>query len=447
MGDRMNHLAKLGAEVSASLESAREARGATSRVREKLVARRVPRLRAPRSPEVDARFAPRRSIIFGGLGLAAAAAIALAVGGFATSNTTLQPASSLSFVVGDGASEKPGKAGVFISAPEAAEMPLTFSDGSKVRLAPSAHVRVTEVARSGAHVLVESGDVHVSVVHRDDTKWSVEAGPFEVRVTGTKFDVHWDPATTALVVRLEEGAVYVRGCNLLGDEGRLLQAGEQLDVSCRDRAQHVRPIAAAASDSRATAAPIEAPTMISATALPDAPRATSIVTATAIDEPAPSAKESAVSLARHGPHASAIMSAEANGFAATCDAAVSGSELLVLADSARYAGRFERAAEALEAARRRFPGSDPAATAAFELGRIAMDVRRDLAAAGDHFETYLRERPSGGLAREALGRALEARHRSGDNVRAEPLAVRYLAAYPEGPFAKLARKINTGTQP
>lgn len=134
------------------------------------------------------------------------------------------------------------------------------------------------------------------------------------------------------------------------------------------------------------------------------------------------------------------MAAEANGFATTCHT-LTAEELLVLADASRYAGRFERADEALAAARRRFPGSDPAASAAFERGRIAMDVQRDLGPAADHFETYLREKPDGSLAREALGRALEARHRAGDNTRAGRLAVRYLAAYPDGPHAALARKV------
>ena len=150
-------------------------------------------------------------------------------------------------------------------------------------------------------------------------------------------------------------------------------------------------------------------------------------------------------LVQRGAHSEALAVAESRGFGATCDA-LAGPDLLQLADAARYAGRFDRATEALEITRRRFAGSDSAATAAFELGRIAMDIRRELAAAGDHFETYLRERPTGSLAREALGRAIEARSRAGDHARAERLAVRYLAAYPDGPHAKLARKLSAPEQ-
>ena len=83
-----------------------------------------------------------------------------------------------------------------------------------------------------------------------------------------------------------------------------------------------------------------------------------------------------VDLARRGAHTEALMAAEANGFSSTCDE-LSAPELLLLADAARYAGRFDRANEALGVTRRRFPSTEAAATAAFELGRIAMDVVRD----------------------------------------------------------------------
>ncbi|MEA2750143.1 MAG: transrane sensor, partial [Myxococcales bacterium] len=90
-----------------------------------------------------------------------------------------------------------------------------------------------------------------------------------------------------------------------------------------------------------------------------------------------------------------------------------------------------------------------AATAAFELGRVAFDGLHDFNAAGDWFDTYLRERPSGALAREALGRDNEARHRTGDAARAEQLATRYTATYPDGPHATLARRLaaHAGTTP
>jgi hypothetical protein len=457
----MSRLEELGSEVSSSLEQARTHGDATARVRAKLVARQVPRLRAEwREQRASANF--RFAVV---ATLAVAATIALTAffawprhqpRAAAVSPVRKDESSKLSFVVGEGASEERGATGTFIAAPLAKETPVTFSDGSRLRLAPAARVRVAEVAREGARVLVESGAVHVSVVHKDETRWAVEAGPFEVRVTGTKFDVVYDPASTGLVVRMTEGSVFVRGCGLLGDDGRRLSAGEKLTVSCKDKAMSVSsaddpsalpPAAASEAPGRESLAnPMGSPTESStkgsiSTTAPAVPNTPGSAAAT-VNHANTNAPHDVIALARRGAHTEALMSAEANGFAATCDA-LSGPDLLLLADAARYAGRFDRASEALEITRRRFAGSDAAATAAFELGRIAMDIRRDLTASGDQFETYLRERPSGSLAREALGRAIEARHRSGDNARAERLAVRYLAAYPDGPHAKLARKLTS----
>ncbi len=446
----MRRLAQLGAEVSASLEEARSKSDAAARVRARIVAREVPRLRTEwRQRGLEAKIPPNvRFGIVASLTLAAAIALTaffawpkkaehLQAG--APAAATAPSPEPLSFVVGEGQREERGSAGLFIAAPATGEMPVTFSDGSKLRLAPAARLRVAQVAREGARVLVESGTVHVSVVHTSthETRWSVEAGPFEVRVTGTKFDVVYDPASTGLVVQMHEGSVFVRGCGLLGDEGRRLVAGERLRVSCKDKAMSVSAgdvedaegLAPGAATAAATAASAPA-----ASGTPARPTSTSTSTSTRL-----------IGLMQRGAHAEALAAAEANGFATTCDA-LAGPDLLQLADAARYAGRFDRATEALEITRRRFAGSDSAATAAFELGRIAMDIRRELAAAGDHFETYLRERPTGSLAREALGRALEARSRAGDQARAERLAVRYLAAYPDGPHAKLARKLSAPEQ-
>jgi transmembrane sensor len=463
MGDRMKHpaieasaarLGELGSEVSAALEHSRVAHDGGSRVRAKLVAREVPSFRG--------RARPTRRMhavaIVGVLSVAATIAVAIA-----WPRRQSQSVAALSFVVGsdaaDPSSDKPatphentarsGVVGAAIAAPPAAETPITFSDGSKLRLAPSARVRVADVGRDGARVLVETGAVHVSVVHKQATRWAVEAGPFEVRVTGTKFEVVWDPAASGLRVRLEEGSVFVRGCGLFGDEGRRLTTGEELAVSC--------PAPAATGTSTALGLLPQAPTARTSPAEGVAPRPSALPgTVPSAHEPAPSspsvtpvgmpaassrAPADVIAFARRGAHREALMAAEAGGFASTCEA-LSAPELLLLADSSRYAGRFDRANEALDATRRRFSGTDAAAAAAFELGRIAMDIRSDLSAAGDHFEAYLRERPNGSLAREALGRAIEARHRAGDGTRAEHLSVRYLAAYPDGPHAKLARKLS-----
>ncbi|MBX3228419.1 MAG: FecR domain-containing protein [Labilithrix sp.] len=411
-------LSELGSEVVSELDRAREASGAAARVRAKIATNIPPRLRAP----VKRRVRPAAVVT----SLALAASIVLAIGfGVARRGQTAaarmpEPAPPISFTVAGST----GPAKSFIAA--ATETPVQFSDGSELRLAPAARVRVTETASNGARVLVETGSMHVSVVHREQTRWAIEAGPYEVRVTGTKFVVAWDPAKNGLVVRMEEGSVVVKGC---GDEEQRLGAGESLVVSCKD---------GESSESNKSIESSESEKVQDEEAVPDEPAAAPAAPAA---KPKPADPTRAiVAHARAGENAEAIAAAEEHGYDATLGV-LSGPELLLIANAARYSGKFDHANAALETARRRFPDTDAAAQAAFELGRIAMDVRRQLGPAGDHFEVYLRERPNGGFAREAMGRAIEARHGAGDDDRAERLAVRYLASWPDGPHAALARKL------
>ena len=112
-----------------------------------------------------------------------------------------------------------------------------------------------------------------------------------------------------------------------------------------------------------------------------------------------------------------------------------------LSDAARFAGHADRAKLVLEEVRRRFPGDARASVAAFDLGRIAFDDDAAYADAARWFDTYLGERPTGPLAREAAGRRMEALARSGDLAAAKRAAKRYLEDFPAGPHAEVARSI------
>jgi hypothetical protein len=91
--------------------------------------------------------------------------------------------------------------------------------------------------------------------------------------------------------------------------------------------------------------------------------------------------------------------------------------------------------EALLSVRRRFAGSHQAALAAYELGRTTPALE-----AAGWFEAYLAEQPSGSLAREASGRLLEAESLAHNEAATREVAKRYLARYPDGPHAALARR-------
>jgi TolA-binding protein len=145
-------------------------------------------------------------------------------------------------------------------------------------------------------------------------------------------------------------------------------------------------------------------------------------------------------LARAGNYREAFAGLEASGFEAEC-ARADADALVLLADIARHAGASRRAEHALLELRKRFPGTSDAAFAAFTLGRLEFDERRAYGRAATWFEAYLRERPGGSMAREALGRLMEARSRAGNAAGAREIAARYLREYPSGPHAELASRV------
>ncbi|MBI2896021.1 MAG: tetratricopeptide repeat protein [Deltaproteobacteria bacterium] len=330
--------------------------------------------------------------------------------------------------------------GAWIAAPGTRPLPLCFSDGSKVVLEPASSSRVVEADERGARIVLERGVARVSIAHRKGSRWTLAVGPYEVLVTGTRFRVAWDPQAESFTLSLERGTVRVTGPLL--SEGRTLVAGQKLEASGRERrieitdgTERSRPVASArivmlpAPESPAVApapAPDEAEPMRERSARPAVRAATA----------GPSWRD----LARRGSYREALEAAERAGFDAEC-ARVGASDLHVLGDAARLAGSAPRAVQAFDALRDRFAGTPQAAAAAFALGRIAFDGRHAYAEAARWFETYLREAPRGPLAREASGRLIEARRRSGDAAGAREGARRYLEAYPSGPHADLARTL------
>lgn len=112
-----------------------------------------------------------------------------------------------------------------------------------------------------------------------------------------------------------------------------------------------------------------------------------------------------------------------------------------LADTARLVSKPAEALAAYQALRSRAAGSASAKQAAFHIARVHFDQRAAYAEAAQWFRTYLAEQPGGSFAREAEGRLIEALSRSGDRAGARRAAEGYLAKYPRGPHARVARQL------
>lgn len=347
-----------------------------------------------------------------------------------------------------------GAVGAWIHAPEHEVLPLRFSDGSRIEMAPTARARLLVLDPREARVLLESGRMRVEVARRSGQNFSLATGPFTVRVTGTRFDVSYEPEHDRFELVLEEGQVELTGC-VFGD-GRKLVAGQRVRASCRGQELDVAyNTAVQHGDPELPSSEADATGVADTTELARTPHADEPLPL-AVEEPhsAPSASvaplraktqdapasQSWSQLARQGHYDRAFAAAELADFSAECGRA-SAAELALLADTARHAGQLGKAREALNALRRRFSGTKEASLAAFSLGLLEFDGAANYAKAAEWFKTYLRESPGASLAREARGRLMEALHRSGGRQEARALAEKYLLDYPAGPHAELARRI------
>lgn len=442
--------------------------GATvAREQDRLLDERDDELRRVRA-RLLARPERQRSPWLPGLALAAVAAAALAF-------VLLRPdgPAPLTYRVGD--APRPAPVGQWLSA-EGRALPVIFSDGTRLELSAGSDGEVAALDPRGADFHLERGHVRADVVHREDTRFVVEAGPFSVHVVGTEFDVAWSPAEARFELHLRQGEVRVSGPLI---EERSVVAGEYLLVWAREGRIEVgedgdaEPLGSGplgsgplgsgplgsgplgpdlpeATASARPAAPLAAPREGAPEAAPEVAAAVarragtpSPALAPEPEAPAPDApepEESYDELAQSGRYAAAVAAAEARGWRATLDAA-DAAPLLRLADAARLAGRDELATQAYERVRERFGGSSRAARATFALGRLAFDRRGRPGEAAGHFTTYLRQAPDGAFAREASGRLIEAHRGAGDAAAARAAAHAYLERYPDGPHAPLARSL------
>jgi hypothetical protein len=401
------------------------------RARDRLEERLVERLR--QSPRPRARSSQRWVIP-----LVAAAAVALAAGlSFVRWNRA-----TLGVEVGENSGAP--LVGAWLGAPEKKELPLRFTDGSRFDLGPGSKARLVELRRGGARLELASGSVKVHVVPRPAADYRLDAGPFGVHVTGTRFEVSYRPDSDAFELFLEEGQVELTGCAF--GKGRKLAAGQSVRASCGKQAVDVtygrrpRGPEASKSDRPATTSLAErAPSPEPPSAgTPNSHAPTDRHAATA--SPGGSASPDWIVLAKKGAYEEAFSAVRAKGFEAEC-ARVDSQSLALLADVARHAGANRQAEQALVTLRRRFAGSGDAALAAFALGRLEFDEFHAYPRAAAWFRSYLNERPSGPMAREALGRLIEACYRARDIEGARAAAARYLREYPSGPHAELASRV------
>jgi transmembrane sensor len=232
---------------------------------------------------------------------------------------------------------------------------LDFSDGSRLLLRPSGRVRVIETTARGAELILDRGELDLSVRHRASTRWRVSVGPYTVKVTGTRFKVTWNPDLGEIRVDTFEGSVTVEGPGVSAPVA--IAGGQQFHATRSD---------GAGSGPRA-APPPEEPLAVTTSPAPGdavAPRSNRVAS------PSRPLRTGAChwdNLVSRGQFDLILGQVRAMGIDRALAECPVGS-LFSIADAARYRSDFDLSRRALSMIRRRSPSD--AGKAAFFLGRV-----------------------------------------------------------------------------
>lgn len=322
-----------------------------------------------------------------------------------------------------------GEQGYVSIAPTAPSARLVFDDGSDVTLSPGLRGRVAATTPVGAEVVLEQGRARVHVQHRDKTQWTVDAGPFAVRVTGTEFILAWAADAGTLDVWMQSGRVVVTGPGI----------GESVAIT---RGQHM-----AARLHEATvqidSAPVPAEPGANAVPVPGTEPTLQVPSVEVSAPPMPSTAVAAgpswAKLVSAGDYARVVREAEAEGVGHAL-ATRPLSNLRALGDAGRYTGSSDRAPcvrrrpLSLPRQRRRAHGRVPAGARGRGADYSLTDALR-------WYDCYLAEAPGGAFAGDALGRKMVLVSKAQGRDSARPLAERYLSRFPDGPYAAAARDL------
>jgi len=351
--------------------------------------------------EIDARLPARRRRWRGSIPLAAAAAVATAVGALLLFLRTPGP-----LLLADGSAVIAVEAG-----PRAKDIAL--SDGSRIRLAPDA--RLEPLASSGVtfSAIVTQGRAEFEVRPGGPRHWTIECGLATIEVVGTVFACERAPGRLRVVV--SHGVVLVRG-ERVPDRARRLSAGQILEVVEDARPSSV--LDPSVPGDVAAALPEVAPPL-PAVARDDNPTA-----------PAHPSKGWRT-LARRGRHGEAFAVLGTDGLRRESKR-LGVNDLLALADVARLSGHPAEAVAPLERILVDFASDAHAPLAAFALGRLELDSLGRPQAAAQALEQALALGIPRSLREDVRARLVEAHARNGNTAAARAAAKAYAGEFPRG---------------
>lgn len=316
-----------------------------------------------------------------------------------------------------------------------AKVSVSLGDGSRIDLDPHSRIVVEAASARQVRLQVPHGTARFDVVHVPNRTFDVVAGGVRVRVVGTRFSVTEAKIDGGerVTVAVERGVV----------EAEVNPAETPTRIHAGETWSTVRPLLGASSTapmSAAPPAPASATPAVPADSAPVAPVDSTAPTRA----PAAASSNASESASAHGGGASSARSSAAN--AAGSAEEPSAQQLFERANAARQSGDARSAATSYEALLRRYPGDARAGLAAFELGRIDMDVLGDLNGAVRALHRAVGVAPGSSFREDALARLVQAYSTMGDAVRCERAQKTYLESYPSGVHVGAVQKACGGAR-
>jgi transmembrane sensor len=295
--------------------------------------------------------------------------------------------------------------GTVVESSESGSELLTLPDGSRIELGSASRVVVDTYEANKVQVTLKRGSAEFDVAHQSGRRFAVLAGSFEISVLGTHFSVSLGAASEPgqVTVQVARGKVSVRNRQSAPDE-RVLAAGQTWSAAEQTRPSTV--LDAAGSNSGAAAKTESAEEQELARIPPSAPKGSAATTLGSGDE----------------------------------SSATEAKDLFEAAQLSRINGNLRQSADSLNKLRKSYRSDPRASLAAFELGRMRMDIFGDATGSIDAFRDAIKLSPNATFREDAEARLVQLYHRQGDR-RCEAAKAQYLERYPNGAARKLVSRL------
>ena len=290
---------------------------------------------------------------------------------------------------------------------------LTLPDGSRIDLGATSRMVIDEYSSSGVQLSLRQGQASFQVTHNTSRPFTILAADYEVSVIGTRFKVSLgaSPGQPRVSVYVEQGTVSMRNRNVPHDE-RTLSTGESWSSGAIPGSD-TNPSISTGASAEPSSPPSESSTE-STLPLPQTPMESN---------------------STHAPSVtglSGIVNTKANS---------GPKDLFELAEINRVSGDYRGSADALNKLRHSYRSDPRAGLAAFELGRIRMDIFGDLSGSAEALRDAIQLNPNASFREDAESRLVQLYHRQGHIEQCRAAKEAYLKHFPNGAAGKVVSRL------